>query len=171
MGTYSKKDKGKDIKSDDKPIVDELRERAKEKADELRKLDDLNPLEQALEFEEVRKNPAKPGFMRVECFKAIDENGDCCILSKSNTPEGIKWIKELPFFVTDLHSAIDANIAACPANVGPMILSEGIKLAKLKKDVWKTEKRKDENMATVIMIIILVGISVGALAFGIMQFL
>ena len=181
MGTYSKKDKKKTVVADKDLVEDKaLIERARAKADELRKLDEHNPLEQAMKFDVVRKNPPVPGFMKVECFKAEDNDGNSCIMSKSkipkdimsksDTPDGIKWIKDKPFFITDLHSAIESNIAGCPSNVGPLILAEGIKLAKLKKDVWKTEKRKDENKLMVIMIIAMVTISVGAAAFFILQY-
>jgi len=177
MGRYGKdKDKGKgNTKDKDKgkgntKDIDDIRKRAIAKADELRKLDEHNPLEQAMKFDEVRKNPPKPGYMKVECFEAEDNDGNKCNMSKSVTPEGIKWIKDKPFFITDLHSAIEANIAACPSNVGPMILAEGIKLAKLKKDVFRTEKRRDENKMMVILMIAMVTISVGAGAFLILTF-
>ena len=124
-----------------------------------------------MKFDEVRKNPPKPGFMKVEAYEAEDKDGNRCIMSKSEKEDhGIKWIKETPFFVTDLHSAIEANIAACPSNVGPLILAEGIKLSKLKKDVFKSEKRKDENKLMVILMIAMITISVGAGAFFILQF-
>ena len=167
MSRYGKKDKKKDdVSVDAKTII----ERAREKADELRKLDEHNPLEQAMKFDEVRKNPPEPGYMKVAAYEAEDDDGKRCIMSKSDTPKGIKWIKEKPFFITDLHSAIESNIAACPSNVGPLILAEGIKLAKLKKDVFRTEKRRDENKLMVILMILMITISVGAGAFMIIQF-
>jgi len=170
MGIYHKEDDEEDKTKTKSTSSRDAVDRALAKADELRKLDEHNPLEQAMKFEEIRKNPPKPGFMKVEAYEAEDDNGNACIVSKSETPDGIKWIKHHPFFITDLHTAISANIAACPSNVGPMLLDQGMKLADLEKGTFKPKKRKDENKMMVILMIAMITISVGAGVFFILQF-
>lgn len=147
---------------------EEAIEKAIRKAEELRKLDEKNPMEQANKFEEVRRNPPKQDYMKVECYEAIDENGDKWIYSASiGGPDDVKWIKHKPFFVTDLYRAINANVAGCPSNVGPMLIDQGRKLEDLERKTFKPEKRRDENMFMVVLIIAMIAISVIAAAVGI----
>jgi len=136
----------------------------------LRKMDEHNPMEQAIKFQEVRKNPPKKGYMKVECYEALDDDGNKWICSKSNGPDGIKWIKHKPFFVTDLYQAIMSNVATCPANVGPMLIDQGMKQIDLEKKQFKPQKRRDDNKMMALIMIIMVTVMAGAGAFAIFQF-
>ena len=141
-------------------------EKALKKADELHKLDENNPMERAAKYREIVKNPVKPGFMEVKCTEEKDDEGNVFIVSESKQPDGsTKKIKHSPFFTVDLANAIMANVAACPANVGPMLLDEGMKLVDLKKTAFKPEKRRDDNKMMVVLFICLITISVGAGAY------
>jgi len=169
MNRYSFDKKKED---NDGKNIEESVDKAIEHADKLRKLDEHNPLEQAMKFDELRKNPPKKDFMKVECFEREDAKGNKYIESKSTQLDGTeKIIKHHPFFSIDLHDAIMAQVNACPANVGPMLLDQGMKLADLEKHTFKPEKRRDENKMMVILMIVMVTIMVGAGAFAIMMFL
>lgn len=166
MSKYSTKKKEETVDSDM-----DVHERAIRKADELRQLDEHNPLEQYMKFEQARKNPPKKDFMKVKCFKKKDENGNVYIESRSQQFDGTeKVIHHLPFFVMDLHDAVTSHINACPSNVGPMLLDEGMKVVDIEKKMFKPEKRKDENKMMVILWIVMITIMVGAGAFAIMTF-
>jgi hypothetical protein len=165
---FGQKEEKKETTSKEKVFDEKAYEKAVRKAEELRKLDERNPMEQANKFDEVRRNPPKQGYMRVECHEAIDENGDRWVTSCSvDGPDSVKWIKHEAFFVTDLYNAIAANVAGCPINVGPMLLDQGMKLVDMENKKFKPEKRKDENMFMVVFIIAMIAISCIAAAIGI----
>lgn len=171
MGKYKlkKNNAAKKETSGKENVVNMERERldrALKKADEMRQLDDNNPMERAAKYREVNKNPPKKGFMEVQCFEEEDDSGNKFIVSESVQKDGkIKRIRHSPFFIVDLQSAIMANVAACPANVGPMLLDEGMKLVDLKKQAFKPEKRRDDNKMMVVLFIALITVSIGAGAY------
>jgi hypothetical protein len=133
---------------------------------EIRKLDQTNPMEQARKFDMVRQNPPEPGFMKVTLEKKTDEKGLPYVESVSTNDKGIeKRIREDPFFTIDLYSAVQANIAKCPSNVGPMLLDQQAQLIMNEKKEFKPEKRKNDFSLITIM---LVGMSIVGAVIGIL---
>jgi len=102
-------------------------------------------MEQAKKFDIVRENPPKPGFMKVDLVEKKDDNDIPYVESVSIDQDGKeKRIREDPFFTIDLYSAVQANIAKCPSNVGPMLLDQQAQLVMNEKKEFKPEKRKSE---------------------------
>jgi len=128
------------LKKSEIEITKDLDEKHKKVLDEIRKLDELNPLEQAIKYTAVKRNLPKPGYMKVELHKEKDETGQPLIVSKSKDKE----IKHGPFYVVDLNVALMANIAACPSNVVPMLIDQAQRLAVDKMKTFKPEKRAKE---------------------------
>lgn len=112
-----------------------------EELDRIRDLDEKNPLEQAMKFNAVKKNPPKKGFMEVQ------------LVSKSKDGE----YAEDPYYIIDLNTAIMANVAACPSNVIPMLIDQAQRLAVDKMKTFKPEKRGNEfNWWWIVLAIILI---------------
>lgn len=118
-----------------------------EKIDEVlntKNLDENNPLERAKKFVEVKKNPPKPDYMKIEVFEG-DDNGEPIVVSKSTDKDDTEvLIEHDPFFTIDLKTLIDADVAACPSNVVPMLIDQAVQLAMNEKITFKPKKRKDE---------------------------
>lgn len=111
--------------------------------DKIRKLDENNPVERSIKFDNVKKHPAKKGYMKVDLVKDKDDN----IWSVSHGPKGDgpeKRFKEDLFFTVDLNTAILADIAACPSNVVPMLIDQAMQLVMNEKKEFKPEKRSNE---------------------------
>jgi hypothetical protein len=111
-----------------------------EELNEIKQLDEQNPLEQAIKYKAVKQNPPEPGYMKVECFEEKDADGKPII--KSVSEKGTQYHN--PFFVVDLNKALMADITACPSSVGPMLIDMAQKLVELKKKAFKSEVRKGE---------------------------
>lgn len=157
-------------------LSDELKEdvydRAIKKLDSInniRNLDENNPIEHALKFNEVKKNPPKSGYMEVKCYEGKDENDNPIIISESKQEDGtIKKLYHNPFFTVDLNTAIMANIAQAPMNVVPMLIDQGQQLVMNEKKEYKPEKRKDEFNWWWIVFILLIIIGVIPLIFAVL---
>lgn len=113
--------------------------------DTLKKLDEKNPMEQAIKYDAVKSNPPRKGFMKVDVFESTDNDGNPIAVSKSKGFDGKEQeVKHYPIMSVDLNTLIAADIAACPSNVMPMLLDEYQLLAVNEKRKFKPEKRKDE---------------------------
>lgn len=144
-GKYDPETKSEEELEDIKKHMEEL--------DELKQLDEQNPLEQAIKYKAVKQNLPEPGYMKVECFEEKDENGKPIVISKSEN----KTLIHSPFFVVDLNKAIAADITACPSSVGPMLIDMSQKLVELKKAAFKVEKRKSEfNWWWIVLAVLLI---------------
>jgi hypothetical protein len=133
MGKYD------DIPEDEhKRIIDNL--------DKIRDLDEKNPLEQAMKFNQIKKNPPKKEYMKVE------------LISRSKNKDGTSnEYQESPYFAIDLNTAIMANVAACPSNIIPMLIDQAQRLAVDKMKTFKPEKRGNEfNWWWIVLAIILI---------------
>jgi len=109
--------------------------------DDIKHLDESNPMERAIKFDKVKRDPPSPGYMKVELFEEEDKNGNRIVISKDT--EGTE-IKHDPIFTVDLKTSIDADITGCPSNVMPMLIDEAVQLAMNEKKEFKPEKRRDE---------------------------
>lgn len=145
------------LKKSENEITKDLDERHKKALDEIRKLDELNPLEQAIKYTAVKRNLPKSDYMKVEMFEEKDEKGEPLIVSESTQKEGeTKKIKHGPFYVVDLNIALMANIAACPSNVVPMLIDQAQRLAVDKMKTFKPEKRvKEFNYWWIVFVILI----------------
>lgn len=120
---------------------------------EIKQLDEQNPLEQAIKYKAVKQNPPEPDYMKVECFEGKDADGKPIVKSVSEKKE----YSESPFFVIDLNKALLADITACPSSVGPMLIDMSQKLVELKKKAFKSEVRKSEfNWWWIVLMILLI---------------
>ena len=141
MGKYASEEKPKDPSSH-KDAADFL--------DKIQKLDELNPMEQAIKYKAVKRNPPEPGYMQVDVFKV---EGEDKVVSKSTK----KNLEEDPFFSVDLNTAIMANIAACPSNVIPMLIEQARHLSWEKVKTFKPEKRGfDFNWWWIVFILLVI---------------
>lgn len=112
---------------------------------DLRKLDENNPLEQAMKFNEVKQNPPEPDFMKIEVFHEKDEQGNDVVVSRSEQLDGEK--KEFhhqPILEFSPYIGFMANIAKCPMNVGPMLLDQSQNVVYEEKKAFKPEKPHSE---------------------------
>lgn len=125
MSSDKDKDEGKDTHG-----------RAVKKLDELRKLDENNPMERAIKFDMVKKYPPKPGFMKVDVFDGVDSDGNRIAISQSSE----KTLFHDPIMSIDLNTSIGADVAACPSNVMPMLIDEYVQIAMEEKKDYKPEK-------------------------------
>jgi len=121
-----------------------LDEQHKKTLEEIRRLDKLNPMEQASKYKAIKDNPPKPGYMKVELFEEKGPNEEPVIVSKSGNDGKEKKFKHSPFFAVDLNTLIQANIAAVPSNVVPQLIDQAQRLAVEKKLTFKPEKRMKE---------------------------
>ena len=113
--------------------------------DNLRKLDEDNPMERAIKFDAVKHNPPKPGYMKVDVFEGEDENGERVAISRSKNEEGeYVYIEHDPIATVDLNTTIRSDVAACPSHVMPQLIDEHVQIALDEKKEHKPEKRKDE---------------------------
>ena len=154
------KDKGESKDDILKDIGDHVK-----RSKQIRQLNEANPHEQALKFDEVRKNPPDPDFMRVGLYQKIDELGNANITCKSkNLKSGEEQeISIDPFFVFSPHIGFDANIAKAPLNVMGILLDETELIAIETKKAFKPEKHIDEKNFGWVWVIVLIG---GAVAAG-----
>ena len=124
----------------DKDVVDEL--------DRISDMDEKNPLEQAMKFNRIKRNPPRRGYMRV----------DAEVITRSRDRDGkIREYRQSPYFVIDLNTAIMANIAACPSNIIPMLIDQAQRLAVDKMKTFKPEKRTNEfNWWWIVLAVLLI---------------
>ena len=104
-------------------------------------------MEQAMKFDEVKKNPPAPDYMKVEVAEEEDDDGNTFIVSESRGRDGEgtpKRIRHDPFFTIDLNTAIMADVAKVPSNVVPMFIDKAQQLVANEKKEFKAEKRKGE---------------------------
>jgi len=140
----------------DKTHLDEL--------DRVKELDEQNPLEQAMKYRAVKQNPPVPGYMEVRCYDDKDEKGEPFVVSESDIPDDngnssgrVKRFKHSPFYTVDLNKAIMADVAACPSNVGPMLIDMAQKFVELKKTAFKVDKRRSEfNWWWIVLAVLLI---------------
>lgn len=157
------------VSKDKTDIADDAHDRAIKKLDALKefeKLDEYNPLEQAMMFDTVKKHPPKPGFLEVKADIAETNDGNIVVVTESKQ-EGnkIKKIIYSRFHVLDLFSYLQAHIAKCPMYVAPMIYDMGQKLINEEKLAFKPETRKELFNWWWLVFLALVGIPAGFLAF------
>jgi hypothetical protein len=135
-----------------KDAIDDIKKHLEE-LNEIKQLDEQNPLEQAIKYKAVKQNPPEPDYMKVECFEEKDADGKPIVISKSEKKE----YTHSPFFVIDLNKALLADITACPSSVGPMLIDMSQKLVELKKKAFKSEVRKSEfNWWWIVLMILLI---------------
>lgn len=144
----------KDEKEDINEFIDKL--------DRVKELDEQNPLERATKYRAVKQNPPQQGYMEVKCYEDKNEKNEPVVVSESihEGENGKKMVKRKyhnPFFTVDLNKLIMADIAACPSNVGPMIIDMAQKLVEIKKRAFSAEKRtKEWNWWWIVLIILLI---------------
>lgn len=149
-------------------VLDDIRKHLKQ----VRQLNEANPHEQALKFEEIRKNPPSSDFMKVELIeKTIDDEPR--IFSRSKQFDGsTKEIEEDPFFLFSPYIGYQSNIAKAPLNVMDVLLDETELIAVEERKAFKPEKRKDDKQwGWVLFVILAIVGSVGAGAYLVMRFL
>jgi len=139
---------------------------------EIKQLDELNPLERAEKFEEIKKNPPQPGYMDVKVYGGTNKNtGEPVVVSISKGPKGDgdeKVILHNPIMPVDLNTSVKADIAACPSSVIPMVIDERLQLQADEKKEYKPRKRKPEfNWGWVLILMLMVP----AIVFVILYFL
>lgn len=130
----------------DKDEEDSVHSRAIKKIDELRQLDESNPLERAVKFNMVRKHPPKPDFMKIDVSEGEDENGNRIAVSESKGFKGkVKRIIHPPFMSINLNTLIAADVAACPSNIMPMLIHKYVQVDRDERKIMKPkDKRRDE---------------------------
>ena len=131
-------DAGKDNHDELTSKVDSIIE--PDSTEDIKHLDESNPMERAIKFDKVKRDPPGPGYMKVELFEEKDENGNRVFSKDTKGTE----IKHDPMFTVDLKTSIDADINGCPSNVMPMLIDERVQLAMNEKKEFKPEKRRDE---------------------------
>ena len=120
--------------------------------DEIKKLDENNPLERAEKFKKVKQNPPQPGYMKVDFYETTNENGEPTIMTKG----GGKTFTHDPFFSIDLNTLIEADVAAVPSNVVPMLIDQNVQLALDERSLFRREdKQKDQFKYWWILLLIL----------------
>ena len=132
-----------DEKQDIKDRVESIEEHV-DRLKDIKKLDEESPMERAIKYDYVRKNPPKKGFMKVETFKAIDDNGNNFVVSKSETKKGKLTLIHDVFRVVDLNLQLMADITKCPSHILPQLIDEYSMLAVQEKGEFKPEKAKEE---------------------------
>lgn len=123
----------------------DLHDKAKKHLDALgtRDLDVNNPMERALKLDKVKKNPVKPGYMKIEVYEGEDENGNRVAVSKSESNN--KVLIHDPIRTVDLNTSIQADVAACPSNVMPMLIDEYVQMAVSEDKTFKPEKKRRDG--------------------------
>lgn len=156
-------------KEDKEDVIDDIRKHL-DKSREIRQLNDANPHEQALKFEEVRKNPPKPDFMKVDLIhKTVDGLGKIFSRSKDIETKQIVEFEEDPFFTFAPYIGFMANIAKAPLNVMDVLLDETEMVAIEEKKAFKPEKRKDDKQWGWIFVLVCIVGSVVAGAYLLMR--
>jgi len=120
-----------------------------DRLNQVKELDEQNPLEQAIKYRAVKQNPPKPGYMEIGLYKDTDKDGQDIVVSQSEIlddngkPIGeFKRYKHDPFYTVDLNKLIQADITACPSSVGPMLIDMATKKESLKKKAFTTEPKR-----------------------------
>jgi len=123
----------------------------------LRRLDENNPHEQARKFRMLKQNPPNPDFMKVDLHRGKDGNGNDKLYSRHVTLDDGRsvWIEHDPFFVFSPYVGFMANIAKAPMNAMDVLFDETELVAIEEKNAFKPEKRKDENKWGWIMFVVI----------------
>jgi len=111
---------------------------------DLKKLDEDNPMERAIKFDYLKKNPPKPGYMKVSMHEASDKEGNRFIVSESKQKEGILRLVHDPYRIVDLNTSIMADVTRCPSHVMPQLIDEYVQINMQEKGEFKPEKVKEE---------------------------
>jgi hypothetical protein len=126
---------------------DKKHEEAKTNIDKmgLSNIDLSNSSERAKEFHELKKYPPEKDFQEIKVYEAMDKKGNSFIVSESKDENGkeLKIIED-PFMTIDLNTLIQADVAACPSSVMPMLVDEYVQIALAEKKEFKPEKPKKE---------------------------
>jgi len=128
-------------KEEEEPDIDEKLPKW-DAVDKIRKLDENNPMERAIKFDNVRKNPPQRDYMKVDLY---EKNGELSSVSHGfDGTSPVKVLDEDRFFSVDLNTCIMADVAACPSNIISMLIDQWVNVAINEKKTFKPEKRKDE---------------------------
>ena len=138
MSKYSMSDDGNTDDND----VDDVHNRAVKNLDKIRRLDENNPMERAIKFDKVKKNPPAPGFMKVDCYEGETKDNETCIVSESRDKNGglLKRLFHPSIFSIDLNTLITADVAACPSNIMPMLIDKHVHVALVEKKARQPDK-------------------------------
>jgi hypothetical protein len=109
----------------------------------LKQLDEDNPMERAIIYDYIKRNPPKPEYMKVSTGEVETDNGNTFVVSHSKTEDVEKYMVHEPIRVVDLNTSILADISRCPSHVIPQLIDEYVKINVEEKNEFKPEKRKD----------------------------
>lgn len=146
--------------------------------DQIRNLDQNNPMEHAIKYDMVKHHMPKPDYMKVEVHEEQDDKtGEIYPVSESEHKDEkgnivIKKIRHFPFFVIDLNTAIAANVAQVPMNVVPNLIDMAQDIVWEEKKAYKPEKRKEEfNYWWIIFILLIIsgGISMAFMILSLLR--
>ena len=143
MGKYS-------LPKDSSPVQDRV-EDTRKKVDALlgvKRLDEQNPMEQAIKFDLVKQHPPEAGTMKVHMYEKQRDGELPTVVSEAvdkTVPVHEPLIEQDVFFTIDLNTLIQADVAACPSNVMPMLIDEYVGMALAEKKAYEPEKRKRDE--------------------------
>lgn len=143
----------------DEEKTEDVHDIAVKKLDEMRKLDENNPLERAEKYDMVKKHPVRPGYMAVKCYEVRDKDGEPFVVSVSKQDDGsFKTVEIQPFMVVDPYMLYAGNIAQCPMNVVPMLIDQAEQQVELRKDTFikRKEKRGEFNWWWIVFIFLII---------------
>ncbi len=164
MNQNDDKDKRYDFTRTDKDEIKDIEKKVDEKFEskktsdkiiDIKKLDEDNPMERAIKFDYVKRNPPKPGFMEVEVHEAKDDEGNRFVVSESEQEETKIRMVHDPFRVVDLNTSIMADVTRCPSHVMPQLIDEYVEINMTEKKEFKPEKPKEEFRYWWLLILIL----------------
>ena len=114
----------------------------------VKRLDEQNPMEQAIKFDLVKQHPPEAGTMKVQMYEKERDGELPTVVSEAidkTIPAHETQIKQDVFFSIDLNTLIQADVAACPSNVMPMLIDEYVGMALAEKKAYEPEKRKRDE--------------------------
>lgn len=133
--------------TDEKQDIKEEIENLDDKVDrvlDLKKLDEDNPMERAIKFDYLKKNPPTPGYMKVKMHEASDKDGNKFVVSESEQKNGMLRLVHDPYRIVDLNTSIMADVTRCPSHVMPQLIDEYVQINMQEKGEFKPEKVKEE---------------------------
>lgn len=137
--TRTDADEKQDIKEEVGKIDDKV-----DRVLDLKKLDEDNPMERAIKFDYLKKNPPTPGYMKVSMHEAFTKEGEGFVISESEQKEGILRLVHDPYRIVDLNTSIMADVTRCPSHVIPQLIDEFVQINMQEKHEFKPEKVKEE---------------------------
>ena len=129
---------------DEKKDIEESIETKIDRIIDIKKLDEDNPMERAIKFDYVKKNPPKPGYMDVKMYNAVSEDGNSFIVSESGQKSKTLRMLHDPFRIVDLNTSIMADVTRCPSHVMPQLIDEFVQINMAEKKEFKPEPAKEE---------------------------